>query len=306
MTEEQNPFFTVAITTYNRADSYLPETLKSALAQTYDNLEILLSDNGSTDSTEALASSFNDSRLKYYKHPQNIHPRDHFRFCIEEAKGKYVLILHDDDTISPDFFETCAKHVNSSTGYGLIHTGVRLMDINSQFIEDKPNLSNNSNATEFILDWLQGKSSLYYCNVLYNKELMIETGSFRSKTDYYLDLASDFRLAARYPVLNIKEVIASFRVGNASLGTLEKLDARIEESKYIRDLISDLVPEDKKILRDASNEYFSRRMLRYADELTVNLWTKFKHYLQIHNAFEHSFKLSSLIKRLLRQKYTRP
>jgi len=301
MTELRKPFFTVAITTYNRADSYLPETLKSALAQTHDDLEILVSDNGSSDSTEQLIASFSDPRLKYYKHLKNIAPRDHFRFCIEEAKGQYVLILHDDDTIDANFVATCAKYVAGSNQYGLIQTGVRLMDVNSQFIEEKPNKLTRPNATNFMVEWTKGTSSLYYCNVMYNREHMINVGNFHSKTNYYLDLAANFRLAATYPILAIEEVIASFRVGNASLGTTEKFDARIDESKYIVDLMASLVPENSKLLRDAGNKFFSARMLRYADELPTNLLSRFHHYKMISNAFGKQFGLIHIVRRLVRK-----
>jgi hypothetical protein len=91
-------------------------------------------------------------------------------------------------------------------------------------------------------------------------------------------LAANFRLAAKYPILAIEEVIASFRIGNASLGTTEKFDARIDESKYIVDLMASLAPENSKLLRDAGNKFFSARMLRYADELPTNLLSRFNHY----------------------------
>ncbi len=59
------PLVTIGIPTFNRADSYLKYSLKSAVSQTYSNIEIIVSDNASTDNTETFVKSFNDPRIRY-------------------------------------------------------------------------------------------------------------------------------------------------------------------------------------------------------------------------------------------------
>ena len=60
------PLVTIGIPTFNRADSYLPESLGSALGQDYPNLEVIVSDNGSSDGTEVFVKSLNDPRVRYF------------------------------------------------------------------------------------------------------------------------------------------------------------------------------------------------------------------------------------------------
>ena len=101
------PLVTIGIPTYNRADGYLKDAIESALNQTYANLEIIISDNCSSDDTGLIVESFNDPRIKYYRHNENIGANNNFNFCLKKASGIFFLLLHDDDLIDEDFVELC-------------------------------------------------------------------------------------------------------------------------------------------------------------------------------------------------------
>ena len=102
MANSNPPLVSIGIPTYNRADGFLKQALQSAVNQTYGNIEIIVSDNCSTDHTEDLVNEFSDSRIKYIKHNNNIGANNNFNFCVNSAKGDYFLLLHDDDLIDPD------------------------------------------------------------------------------------------------------------------------------------------------------------------------------------------------------------
>ena len=69
-----------------------------------------------------------DPRLRYFRHDGNIGSSANQNFCVEQAKGKYLLILHDDDLIDDDFVESCIRAVNGVADAGIIQTGTRLID----------------------------------------------------------------------------------------------------------------------------------------------------------------------------------
>ena len=98
------PLVSVVIPTCNRPD-YLREAIASALRQTYQNMEILVRDNASTDETRKAVQSFADRRLRYHRHPENIGPTRNVIDGCREAHGEYVAHLHDDDIWEPDFLE---------------------------------------------------------------------------------------------------------------------------------------------------------------------------------------------------------
>ena len=99
-----DPLVSVIIPTYNRPD-LLREALTSALAQSYQHLEILVRDNASTDETRKVIQSFSDPRIRYHRHPENVGPTENVIGGCREARGEFVAHLHDDDLWEPDFLE---------------------------------------------------------------------------------------------------------------------------------------------------------------------------------------------------------
>ncbi len=120
------PRVTVAIPTYNRADKTLPATLRSAIDQRYANLDIVVSDNCSSDDTEAVVRG-HGGRIRYVRQAENLGLNGNLNACVDLAEGDYVLVLHDDDLIDPDFVASCMDAVGDSTSVGLIRTGMRVI-----------------------------------------------------------------------------------------------------------------------------------------------------------------------------------
>ena len=79
----------------------------SALAQTYANIEVLVSDNASTDDTLAVLRSFDDPRLRVLTSAENTGLVGNWNKCVREAAGAYLIIMSDDNTLLPTFVEKC-------------------------------------------------------------------------------------------------------------------------------------------------------------------------------------------------------
>src|SRR5215813_12822113 len=123
-----SPLVTIAIPTYNRGGSYLPQALQSALGQTYPNLDIIVSDNCSPDHTADYVRSIADQRLRYFRHEPSIGHKGNYNFCVQQAKGDYLLLLHDDDAIDKDFVSSCIDAAAGTSNVGVIRTGIRRID----------------------------------------------------------------------------------------------------------------------------------------------------------------------------------
>ncbi len=100
----RNPLVSVALPVYNGADS-LAGAVGSVLAQTHSNIELVISDNASTDGTEDLCRRFaaEDRRVVYQRHPTNVGLLNNFISAAGKASGTYVRWLGDDDSIEPDY-----------------------------------------------------------------------------------------------------------------------------------------------------------------------------------------------------------
>jgi glycosyltransferase involved in cell wall biosynthesis len=95
------PRISVLIPTYNYA-RYLPEAIESVLAQDWRDLELLISDDGSTDgSAEVIAAcAAKDSRIRFRIHPINLGMVQNWNWCLSEARGEYIKFLFGDDKLA--------------------------------------------------------------------------------------------------------------------------------------------------------------------------------------------------------------
>jgi glycosyltransferase involved in cell wall biosynthesis len=91
------PKVSIMIPTYNQSE-FVEEAVKSALKQTYENLEVIVGDDGSTDKTEAIVSAIDDARLRYIRHKDNLGRVGNYRKLLYEfVSGDYVVNLDGDD-----------------------------------------------------------------------------------------------------------------------------------------------------------------------------------------------------------------
>jgi len=103
-----NPEVSIIIPAYN-SEAYIAQALESILNQTYKNLEIILVDDASTDSTIKIARNFDDRRLKIISNKQN-HGVSYSRNCgIKAAKGNWIALLDSDDWYAPERLEKLLK-----------------------------------------------------------------------------------------------------------------------------------------------------------------------------------------------------
>lgn len=249
MTDHTHPLVTIAIPTYNRADSYLKQAIQSALNQTYSNIEIIVSDNCSTDHTEALVRSFNDSRIQYFKQSRNIGMVNNANFCLDKAKGAYFIQFHSDDLLDHDFVSVCMQAVNDDTNVGIIITGTRIIDEEGNVVREDTNKAEGCSTTDFMLSWFEYKVPLYLCSTLYNTRRLQELGGFRSKTDQYEDCVALFQLAAKFGRKDIRDVKASFRRHSHNTGSAASMKDWCEDSLYLLDIMCNLAGDKPELVR---------------------------------------------------------
>ena len=288
MNTARRPLVTIGIPTYNRAQSYLREALESALAQTYPNIEIVVSDNGSTDDTEAVVRSYGDSRIRYVKQRPPLVPNDNFNFCLQQARGAYFLLLHDDDKVDPDFIETCLHAAGDRTEFGIIRTGVRIINTNSAVVSECANAVMGASFGEFFVGWFDGKTSIYLCNTLFNTQLLKDAGGFRSRHNLFQDVVAVARLAARAGRVDVVTVKASARRHGGKWSRLAGIKAWCEDSLDLLTLLCELAPEKSGELREKGLRFFTYSNYRRVNGLRSPVH-RFLGYLLVYRFFEHRY-----------------
>lgn len=282
------PLVSIGIPTYNRADRNLSKVIERALGQTYPNLEVIVSDNCSSDHTPALVGGIADPRLRYFRQQSNIGPINNFNFCLNKAKGKYFLLFHDDDMIDEDFIESCIAALKPGQEVGVIFTGVRIIDENDEVQKEYINGASGLSPADFILGWYEGKVSLYLCSTLYHAEKLRAVDGFHSKKDLFDDLVPTFTLLAKQGRADVSALKASFRKHSGSVGSSVPVSDWIEDSHYLLDTINALFPHERNLMHQRGIRYFCRKMYWYASA-RKGFWQRMKNYLLIYRSFGYSY-----------------
>src|SRR4051794_24029792 len=122
---------TIGIPTYNRA-AFLREAIESALAQSYRDFRLVISDNASTDDTCDVASSFVDPRIRYIRAEQNVGMIGNFNRLVELADTEFLMLLPDDDQLYPDYLSSVVELLERFPSVGVVHTAFDEIDTESR------------------------------------------------------------------------------------------------------------------------------------------------------------------------------
>lgn len=295
MRDRTNCLVSIGIPTYNRASSYLRYALRSAANQTYTNLEIIVSDNCSSDNTESLVKEFDDPRIRYYRQRENIGPLKNRNFCLAQARGDYFVMLLDDDLIDNDFISICMDAVRYHTEVGVILTGMREIDSEGNVLSASRNMLDGCSTADFILGWFERKVPLYLCNMVFNTKRLMQLGGFHSKANTgYDDVVACLQLAAKYGRADIVDVKASFRRHGSNIGDVFHYSEWCEDSLYLLGVMCDVAAEHAAVIREKGMSYFSFR--NYSRVAGITSPTKrFQAYLTVYRTFNYSYSPSKFI-----------
>lgn len=130
-----SPLVTIVVPILNRT-YYLNELLNSLINQSYNNLEIIISDNGSINKIEQFIEpyKYKDERLIFRKNESTISMADHFNQCLNLAKGKYFIVISDDDIISLNYIQLMVEGFenNPNLSFGISNTVIIDKDSNER------------------------------------------------------------------------------------------------------------------------------------------------------------------------------
>lgn len=124
------PKVSVLVPTYNRAQ-YLGEAVQSALQQTYQDLEVIVVDDGSTDHTAEIIRAITDPRLRY-TFQENRGVASALNTAARLAQGEYVAMLGSDDRWNPELLATLTPRLEEEPTLGVVYARAQGMDANGQ------------------------------------------------------------------------------------------------------------------------------------------------------------------------------
>lgn len=207
-----NSKVTVVITTYNRSN-YLKFAIDSVLNQTYDNFELIIVDDGSTDDTKQVVESYKDERIIYH-YQKNAGQNLARNKGMELAKGKYIAHLDSDDIWMPDKLEKQVKILERYPDIGLVYCGTVLIDENNNITGKQPLITYSGNVikqlimTNFLYN---GSCPLFRKNCLEKAGYFDKTFKRMTDWDFYL------QMAIHYKFHGINEYLLKYRIHNETM-----------------------------------------------------------------------------------------
>lgn len=123
------PLVSILVPTYNQC-KVIDQTIKSILNQTYKNIEIIISDDCSSDSTKEiiLKAAYNNPLIKIYLQEINLGITKNYNFAAAKATGKYIAIFAGDDVMFPEKIAKQVKLLESNPGASFCHHAVAILD----------------------------------------------------------------------------------------------------------------------------------------------------------------------------------
>ncbi|MDR3617270.1 MAG: glycosyltransferase [Candidatus Obscuribacterales bacterium] len=118
---------------YNRSH-YLRSAIDSVVAQTYQNWELLLSDNCSTDGSSELAQEYaaKDSRIRYWRNETNIGCGPNYNLCMEKAEGDFIELFGADDILKPECLQKFVDVLANDDSLSLVTSARDVIDSSGQ------------------------------------------------------------------------------------------------------------------------------------------------------------------------------
>jgi len=124
----------VIIPTFNRAN-LIGRAIKSVLAQTYRDFELIIVDDGSTDDTRQVVASFADKRIRYLRHEHNQGQNPALNTGVRAAKGQFIAFLDSDDEWLPTYLERVLEVFAQDRTMGMVYTWTCGVSRNGKLVE---------------------------------------------------------------------------------------------------------------------------------------------------------------------------
>ncbi|MBW4648113.1 MAG: glycosyltransferase [Kastovskya adunca ATA6-11-RM4] len=209
------PKVSVGIPTYN-SQKFLSQAIDSVLNQTFQDFELIISDDASTDETPEIVANYaaKDQRIRYFKNPTRVGLFANFNKCIERSSGEYINVLGQDDVMLPKNIEEKVNILDSYPSVGLVASSVEVIDDDynqlnwpwAKYSEDvlEP-------AREWVINKVTPNNDICCPFVFLRRQVIEKVGLFNCRYSYVGDFEMWLRVGLVADVYFLQEVLGYYR-----------------------------------------------------------------------------------------------
>jgi glycosyltransferase involved in cell wall biosynthesis len=219
--DDRLPPVSICIPSYN-SEAFIRETILSVLNQSYQNIEIIICDDKSSDRTIEIINDFKDSRIKFIQNENNLGAGGNWNKTLSIASGKYIKLMGADDILFPDCIKEQVNILENPA-----HADIVLVTSDKEVIDEtgKTVLQRKSpwhgtiNGLAAIKKCIRSGTNIIGEPVsgLYRKDILTQSGYYRSENLYMIDLDLWSRVLCLGNLFVIEGPLFAFRISRKSL-----------------------------------------------------------------------------------------
>ncbi|HHU18293.1 MAG TPA: glycosyltransferase [Clostridiales bacterium] len=265
------PLVSIILPSYNH-ECYIGKAIKSVLNQTFQDYELLISDDCSTDGTVNVIMQYTDWGIKFHQFSDNQGATINHKYLIEQASGKYIALINSDDVWLPTRLEKQVAYLEDNQNYGACFSWAEFIDENDNFLNEKPNIFKQPNRTQ--AQWLQYFFTNGNCiclpSMLIRREVYEKLGVYNLALRQLPDFDMWIRLVKKYPIHIIQEPLVLHRRfiysgENTSSPILKNSVRDVMESYYILTTFFNGLSDE--LFNEAFSSLFRNKKARQHNEL---------------------------------------
>ncbi|MBN1824286.1 MAG: glycosyltransferase [Endomicrobiales bacterium] len=202
----------ICVPVFNQA-KYIESALNSALKQDYDDFEIVVSENWSTDDTPEILKRYDDSRIKLHKPERHLNMAENWNYCISKSRGEYINLLSGDDTLAAEFLKEQAAVLDGNEEVLFTSSGVNIINesgtITGRYF---PRLKKGVNKGKEVYGQYVDSNRSSLISTLFRRKAYERTGGFPGKYKICLDWLVWLRMLKSGDMYYNPKILASYRV----------------------------------------------------------------------------------------------
>ena len=220
------PKVSIVLPTYNQ-ERYISDAIDSVLHQTYQDFEIIVVNDASSDGTVTCVQAYSDSRIFLYSLPQNQGESAATNFGIQQAQGEWIAILHSDDIFAANKLEKQIDYIEQNPDIGAVLTQVQVIN------ETKQPLSSENHPLQRIFAQ-PNRSRFQWLNHFFRKDNCLCQTSAMIRRQYYDEIGlydlrfrqiPDFdfwvRFCLKYDIHILSEPLTYYRVHDSNISEVK-------------------------------------------------------------------------------------
>lgn len=259
----KRPEISVVLPVYN-GEKYLQESLESVLGQTFEGFELIIWNDGSTDSSQKMIDSIRDSRLKKFRSISNQGIFKTLNLAIKKSNCNLIKLWTQDDIMKPECLEKELEFHKNHSEIGMSYTSTDFIDENGDVLipakqDETPEVISKELAAQLMFYY--GTLTNNISTVMLKREVIDNIGLFNENLKVSGDYEMWTRISGKYTLGFIKEPLVFVRMRNEQYGRHSGSGFLVlKETKAVVEALKNRLPKQIREYSDVYHRWGNKRL----------------------------------------------